>query len=88
MDLWDRFVDVCLDAVGWVLAGLLVLALGTIVVGGIVWGLTALDRAECRQAAARLGVERRYDFPSGCYYRIDNRWVPADTYRVPEPVQR
>lgn len=81
-------VDAMLDFLEWLWGFLVVIALVGAIVGAALWGMFTVDRVKCRQSAARLGTEHRFDIPSGCYYRIDGRWIPAGSYRAPENIDR
>lgn len=89
-DARDYTADALADCAAWFIEEVsppLIVCAG-VLVGAFVVVVEVWDRTNCRQSAHALAVERRYDFPSGCYYRIDGRWIPADTYRAPEQVQR
>lgn len=52
----------------------------------LILGLLAIvavvgELEECHDTARRTGYETSYDFPSGCYIKVDNdRWIPLEKW--------
>ncbi len=49
--------------------------------GILVFGTTAINAASCKEVGQMTGRETTYKFLSGCYVKVNNRMIPADTWR-------
>lgn len=61
------------------LVAAVVLGLGSMCLGvGFVFG--NLDRTACLDGGKKTGMTVEYDLLSGCYIKIDNRFIPYDRW--------
>lgn len=45
------------------------------------WEIASLGRYTCETTLAkRTGLQTDYDFPSGCFVRVSDKWIPADRW--------
>lgn len=50
----------------------------TLVIGA---GIAA-GSSQCKQFGKRSQVETTYEFPSGCFVKVDGQFIPRETWRV------
>lgn len=63
---------------GWVwlfVAGMVLLV--AVLIGGKYW----LDSCSCDQLGEMTGKETKWRVLSGCYVKVDGRWIPRDSWR-------
>lgn len=60
---------------GWVIG--LMLSIAAIV--GLSYVLSSIP---CEAKAERMGLQHDYGLLEGCMVKVDNRWVPLDSYRT------
>lgn len=63
----------------WILLGVLG-AIVTVLYVIVALIAVPIDRAACRQTGAQAGLAVRYEFPAGCFIRVDDQWVPEDRW--------
>lgn len=60
-----------------------------LLVAGLIYGGSYLDRVDCRNKAERLGVAYDHDRLSGCFFQMaDGTFVPASAWRATEDSDR
>lgn len=62
---------------------LLAWAIGLMVTIAFVVGLSyVIALPPCEAKAKRMGLRYEYGLLEGCMVKVDNRWIPLDSYRV------
>ncbi len=54
----------------------------TLLLGGLVIGLNALDRANCSASWKDSGMEHRWSPIGGCQLQYKGAWLPAENFRA------
>ena len=75
MKRWLR--DAWEDWLRFALSGVLVIVGILAVIASLGYTMASWD---CSNTGKAAQVETRFDFPSGCYVKIRDRWVPADKW--------
>lgn len=70
------------DEVKWITG---IVALVSIIIFGGLGIATVLDRNNCDKRGEITGFSTAYDWPTGCYIRINDRWIPYDKWREIQP---
>lgn len=65
----------------WVLCAVSVAAVAVVALG-TAFIANRVDEATCRQVAAKAGNPTKHAMMSGCWVKVDGRWVPYDKWIV------
>ena len=65
------------------LSGLLAVVITIVLVGGLLFGLCALRKAQCNSQTENIGFNHKWQFLSGCMIETKpNIWIPLDNWRA------
>ena len=80
--LWYRDEYSLLERHRWIAPTLFLISVLLILaffLGGLPW---LVSMKECHDSGIQMGLESKYSFWSGCYYKVEERWLADELLKV------